>query len=217
MQYSVTPVTAFAQNCSIVWCPTTRQCAFIDPGGDVEQLLAKVQQQGLQPVSIFLTHGHLDHVGGAAALARHYRIPINGPHVADRYWLDALPWQAQTFGLPDCAPLQPDRWLEEGDTLTVGGESLTVLHTPGHTPGHVVFWHAASRTVFVGDVLFYGSVGRSDFPGGDAAQLLASIQQKLLPLGDDVTVVPGHGRSTTIGRERLHNPYVSVSPKSTGG
>ena len=207
MQYISIPVTAFAQNCSIIWCEATKACAFVDPGGDVPTLIAAVEQRGLKPIGVFLTHGHLDHVGGTLALAAHYQIPISGPHEADKYWLDALPVQAQRFGLTHCDAFVPDRWLVDGDTLQLGEEQLQVLHTPGHTPGHVVLVHEASQVAFVGDVLFDGSIGRTDFPGGNHAQLISSIKQKLWPLGDAVTVVPGHGPNTTIGKEKRYNPY----------
>ncbi|MBJ6608868.1 MAG: MBL fold metallo-hydrolase [Candidatus Thiothrix moscowensis] len=208
MQYLTIPVTAFAQNCSVVWCEATRECAFVDPGGDATELMAAVQQHQLKPVGVFLTHAHLDHVGGTLELAKYYRIPVSGPHEADKYWLDALPVQAQRFGLPHCAAFVPERWLQHGDTLTFGQQQLEVLHTPGHTPGHVVFFHRASKVLFAGDVLFQGSIGRTDFPGGNHQQLLDSIKQQLWTLGDDVTVVPGHGSNTDIGMERRHNPYI---------
>lgn len=208
MQYLTIPVTAFQQNCSIIWCETTRECAFVDPGGDADKLMAVVNKHGLKPIGVFLTHAHLDHVGGTLALAKHYRIPISGPHEADRYWLDALPVQAKQFGLPHCDAFVPDKWLHEGDTLTVGQQALEVLHTPGHTPGHVVVFHRDSGVAFVGDVLFNGSIGRTDFPGGNHQQLIQSIKLKLWSLGDDVIVIPGHGPNTTIGEERAHNPFI---------
>jgi glyoxylase-like metal-dependent hydrolase (beta-lactamase superfamily II) len=208
MQYISLPVTAFEQNCSIIWCETTKACAFVDPGGDADDLIAAVSERGLKPVGVFLTHGHLDHVGGTVALATHYRIPISGPHEADKYWLDALPAQAQRFGLPLSGVFVPDRWLQGGDTLQLGQQQLEVLHTPGHTPGHVVFFQRESAVLFAGDVLFKGSIGRTDFPGGNHQQLMHSIKTQLWTLGDDVTVVPGHGPNTTIGMERLHNPFI---------
>ncbi|MDQ5768294.1 MBL fold metallo-hydrolase [Thiothrix subterranea] len=208
MQYLTIPVTAFQQNCSIIWCETTLECAFVDPGGDTDKLIAVVKQHGLQPIGVFLTHAHLDHVGGTVALAKHYHMPIIGPHAADKYWLDALPVQAKQFGLPHCDAFVPDTWLQEGDSLTLGQQTLEIIHTPGHTPGHVVLFHREQGIAFVGDVLFNGSIGRSDFPGGNHQQLLQSIKAKLWSLGDDVIVIPGHGPNTTIGHERLHNPFI---------
>ena len=208
MQYLTIPVTAFQQNCSIIWCETTLECAFVDPGGDTDKLIAAVNQHGLKPIGVFLTHAHLDHVGGTVALAKHYHMPITGPHAADKYWLDALPVQAKQFGLPHCDAFVPDTWLHEGDSLTLGQQTLEIIHTPGHTPGHVVLFHREQGIAFVGDVLFNGSIGRSDFPGGNHQQLLQSIKAKLWSLGDDVIVIPGHGPNTTIGHERLHNPFI---------
>lgn len=208
MQYLTIPVTAFQQNCSIIWCETTLECAFVDPGGDTDKLIAAVNKHGLQPIGVFLTHAHLDHVGGTLALAQHYQIPISGPHAADKYWLDALPVQAKQFGLPHCDAFVPDVWLHEGDSLTLGQQTLEIIHTPGHTPGHVVLFHREQGIAFVGDVLFNGSIGRSDFPGGNHQQLIRSIKAKLWSLGDDVIVIPGHGPNTTIGHERLHNPFI---------
>lgn len=208
MQYLTIPVTAFQQNCSIIWCEITLECAFIDPGGDADKLIAAVNKHGLQPIGVFLTHAHLDHVGGTLALAQHYQIPISGPHEADKYWLDALPVQAKQFGLPHCETFVPDVWLQAGDNLTLGQQTLEIIHTPGHTPGHVVLFHREQGIAFVGDVLFNGSIGRSDFPGGNHQQLIQSIKTQLWSLGDDVIVIPGHGPNTTIGHERLHNPFI---------
>ncbi len=208
MNYHIIPVTAFSQNCSLIWCPETRLAALVDPGGDAERIREEVSALAVTVTQILLTHGHLDHVGAAAELAAHYGVPIIGPQKEDEFWLQGLPQQSRMFGLEECQPLMPDRWLEEGDTVTVGKVTLQVLHCPGHTPGHIVFFDAASRLLISGDVIFKGGVGRSDFPRGDHNQLIASIQNKLLPLGDEITFIPGHGPLSTLGEERLHNPFL---------
>lgn len=205
----VVPVTAFAQNSSILWCDVTREAAVVDPGGDVETLLAVIAELGVTVTRVLLTHGHLDHVGAAAALATALDVPILGPHRADAYWLDGLPQQAQMFGFPPAEALTPDRWLNDDDRIRIGERTLDVLHCPGHTPGHLVFVDRAASRAWVGDVLFAGSVGRTDFPGGNQAELLASIRDRLFPLGDDIRFVPGHGPESTFGNERRHNPFVA--------
>ncbi len=205
----IVPVTPFAQNCSVIWCAQTRAGAVIDPGGDLERVLEIAAQNGVTLTRILLTHGHLDHAGGTAALARRLRVPVEGPQPGDRFWIEGLADQGRMFGLPGAEPFEPDRWLEHGDTVTVGAEKLEVIHCPGHTPGHVVFFHRASRLAFVGDVLFAGSIGRTDFPGGDHALLLRMITQRLWPLGDDVSFVPGHGPTSTFGAERRTNAFVA--------
>jgi len=208
MKFVVIPVTPFQQNCTLLWCEQTRAAALIDPGGDAERLFAAVAERGLKLVSLLLTHGHIDHVSAAAELAAQLQIPIVGPHRADEYWLNELPQQSAMFGFPHTAAFKPDRWLVHGDQVTVGNQTLEVLHCPGHTPGHVVFFHAATQVAFVGDVLFQGSIGRTDFPGGDLDTLLSSIRERLWPLGDEVVFIPGHGPSSTFGAERRSNPYV---------
>lgn len=208
MPYQIIPVTPYAQNCSLVWCERTGAAALIDPGGDVDRLLAAVDQAGVRLEKLLLTHGHLDHVGGALELARGLGLPILGPHAADAFWLDALPRQAEMFGFPPAASFAPDRWLEHGDHVELGETRLDVLHCPGHTPGHIVFFDAAARLAFVGDVLFRDSIGRTDFPRGNHADLIAAIRDRLFPLGDDVAFVPGHGPISTFGRERRLNPFV---------
>lgn len=208
MNYHLIPVTAFAQNCSLIWAEGSLEAALIDPGGDASTIKAEVAARGVTVSQILLTHGHLDHVGAAAELATHYQVPVIGPQRQDAFWLQALPAQSQMFGLGDCQPLVPDRWLEEGDVLQVGNLRLEVLHTPGHTPGHVVFFIRDSRLLISGDVLFKGGVGRSDFPQGNHATLIASIKDKVLPLGDDVTFIPGHGPLSTLGYERQYNPFL---------
>ena len=208
LRYLSVPVTAFQQNCSIVWCEATKKAAVIDPGGDLPQLLAEAQRLGVTLEQIWLTHGHIDHAGGTGELARRLKLPVIGPHQGDRYWLDALAAQSRQFGFPPAEPFQPTRWLVDGDAVTVGDCTLQVRHCPGHTPGHVVFHSPEARRAFVGDVLFAGSIGRTDFPGGDHATLIASITQRLWPMGDDAVFVPGHGPESTFGRERRSNPYV---------
>jgi len=208
MKYRIIPVTAYQQNCSLIWCEHTNKAALIDPGGESEKLLALIEQEQLTLDKILLTHGHLDHVGAAKELSIKTGAPIIGPHEADMFWFEQLPVQAQMFSFPMLEAFLPDQWLQDGDIVQVGKISLDVLHCPGHTPGHVVFFDAASLTVFVGDVLFHGSVGRSDFPQGSHEALINSIKQKLLPLGDGVDFVPGHGPGSTLGHERLHNPFL---------
>ncbi|RWR02007.1 hypothetical protein ED28_10260 [[Pantoea] beijingensis] len=208
MDYQIIPVTAFAQNCSLIWCADTRQAAIVDPGGDAAKIIDAVNQQGVQITQILLTHGHLDHVGAAAELAAHYGVQVIGPHKLDTFWLDGLPAQSRMFGLAECRPLTPDRWLEEGDRVLVGNITLDVLHCPGHTPGHIVFYDKPGRLLISGDVIFNGGVGRSDFPQGNHQALIQSITNKLLPLGDDVTFIPGHGPMSTLGHERISNPFL---------
>lgn len=208
LKYRVTPVTNYQQNCSLVWCSTTNRAALIDPGGDIERLLHAAREEGVELEKILLTHGHLDHVGGAQLIAEQLNIPIIGPHQADAFWLERLPDQAKMFGFAHMEPFMPDRWLVEGEQVSVGNELFEVLHCPGHTPGHIVFYNAASQVAFVGDVLFQNSVGRSDFPMGNHADLISSIKEKLLPLGDEIRFIPGHGPSSTFGAERRNNPYL---------
>ena len=208
LHYLTVPVTAFQQNCSIVWCEATRVAAVIDPGGDLPRLLEEVQRLGVKLEQIWLTHAHIDHAGGAGELARRLGLPITGPHEGDRYWIDALPAQSRGFGFPPAEAFEPTRWLVDGDTVTLGECSVRVRHCPGHTPGHVVFHSPEIRRAFVGDVLFAGSIGRTDFPGGDHDTLIASITQRLWPMGDDTVFIPGHGPESSFGRERRTNPYV---------
>ncbi len=208
MKYRIFPVTHYQQNCSLIWCDTTKQAALIDPGGEAERLLREVDEAGLELQMVLLTHGHIDHVAAAAQIAEQRQVPIIGPHEADAFWLEILPQHAAQLGFPPTESFTPTRWLQDGEQITLGEVTLQVLHTPGHTPGHVVFYNEEGNTVFVGDVLFQGSVGRSDFPQGDHDTLIHSITQRLLPLGDEVTVVPGHGPNTTLGEERRHNPFL---------
>lgn len=209
LSYCTVPVTPFQQNCSIVWCDATRDAAIIDPGGDLPRLEAAVQALDVQLKQIWITHGHIDHAGGAAALARKHDLPIVGPQEADRFWIEGLAEQSVRFGFADAEPFEPTRWLHDGDTVELGHCTLAVRHCPGHTPGHVVFYSAAARRAFVGDVLFAGSIGRTDFPRGNHEQLLASIRDRLWPMGDDVVFIPGHGPESSFGQERQSNPFVS--------
>jgi glyoxylase-like metal-dependent hydrolase (beta-lactamase superfamily II) len=208
LRYQTIPVTPFQQNCSIVWCDQTMAGAVIDPGGEIERIRAAADRLGVRLEQILLTHAHIDHAGGAGALARALAVPIVGPHPGDQFWIDALAQQSQMFGLPGAEAFTPSRWLADGDTVQVGRVEFAVLHCPGHTPGHVVFHNADARRAFVGDVLFAGSIGRTDFPGGDYDTLIASIVERLWPLGDDTVFIPGHGPESTFGRERRSNPFV---------
>ena len=208
MKFRIVPVTPFQQNCSLLWCEETMQGAVVDPGGDLELILATARQLGVTIVKILLTHGHIDHAGGAAELAARLHLPIEGPQLEERFWIDQLPQQGQMFGLGQAAAFTPDRWLDDGDTVSFGKVTLSVLHCPGHTPGHVVFFHEPTKLAVVGDVLFQGSIGRTDFPRGNHAALIAAIRGKLWPLGDDVAFIPGHGPMSTFGDERRYNPFV---------
>lgn len=208
MKYQIIPVTPFMQNCTLLWCEHTNQAAVVDPGGDIELILDAVQQQGITLTKILLTHAHIDHVGATAQLAEQLNIPIEGPHKADEFWLSGLPDQSRMFGFPPVKSFTPTRWLADNDTVTIGNQTLTVLHCPGHTPGHVVFYHEPSGLAQVGDVLFKGSIGRTDFPQGDHHALLTSIHDKLMPLGDNVAFIPGHGPMSTLGEEKRSNPFL---------
>ncbi len=208
IQRRIVPVTPFQQNCSLVWSVAERRGVVIDPGGDLDHLRAALRQEAITVEKVLLTHAHLDHAGGARVLADELGVPIEGPHREDAFWLEAMPEQSRMFGFPETVAFTPDRWLEHGDKVTFGGESLAVLHCPGHTPGHVVFHHA-DGIAFVGDVLFAGSIGRSDFPRGDHGQLIDSIRSRLWPLGDETVFVPGHGPESTFGQERRLNPFVA--------
>ncbi len=208
MKYKIIPVTPFQQNCSLLWCEQTRQAAVVDPGGDIDRIIATAEQLGVTPCKVLITHGHIDHAGGTAELVERLKIPVEGPNEGDRQWIEQLAQQGRMFGLAAGGSFTPDRWLSDGDTVSFGNLTLDVLHCPGHTPGHVVFFHAPSRLAIVGDVLFQGSIGRTDLPGGDTRTLLDAIKSKLWPLGNDVTFIPGHGPLSTFGDERRYNPFV---------
>lgn len=209
LEYEIIPVTSFAQNCSLIWCNQTQEAAVIDPGGDLPLIIKAAEKRHLKITAIWLTHGHIDHAGGAGELAQRLAVPIIGPHRGDDYWIEGLPQQSQMFGFAPSEPFTPTRWLVDGDELVLGHERVLVRHAPGHTPGHVVFYSASAGHCFVGDVLFAGSIGRTDFPGGNHEQLLQSIEQKLLSLPDATTITPGHGPQSSIGHERRTNPWVA--------
>ncbi|WP_305907159.1 MBL fold metallo-hydrolase [Methylomarinum sp. Ch1-1] len=208
LRYSIIPVTPYQQNCSLLICEQTGKAAVVDPGGELELILQKAAKENVTLESILVTHGHLDHVGGVAELADKLTLPIYGPQAEDAFWIDSLPEQCRSFGFPHCDSFIPDRWLNDGDSVEVGNETLQVLHCPGHTPGHIVFFSPSARLAVVGDVLFNGSIGRTDFPKGDFQTLIASIQHKLWPLGEDVAFIPGHGPMSTFGEEMRTNPFV---------
>ncbi|MGB5830946.1 MAG: MBL fold metallo-hydrolase [Thiohalocapsa sp.] len=209
MRYQIIPVTPLQQNCTLFACPKTGDAAIIDPGGEPERIVDALEQMGAHAMMILLTHGHLDHVGAASDLAERLQLPIVGPHRDDAFWLSALPQQSAMFGFEPHQAFEPDRWLKHDDEVSVGEQRLEVLHCPGHTPGHLVFFHRPSELVQVGDVLFRGSIGRTDFPRGNHADLLRSIHERLLPLGDAVLFIPGHGPMGSLGEERRTNPFLS--------
>ena len=209
LQAFIIPVTPFQQNCSLVYDEERKVGAIVDPGGDVPRILAAIKQSGIAIEKILLTHGHIDHAGGAAALKDALEVPIEGPHIEDTFLLEALPESGAKYGMSDARAVMPDRWLKEGDEVTVGDLRFAIYEAPGHTPGSVVFFNSDNRFALVGDVLFQGSVGRTDFPRGDHETLLRSIREKLFPLGDDVVFLPGHGSPGQIGEERLNNPFLN--------
>lgn len=208
MKVAVVPVTPFQQNCSLLVDERSNKAALVDPGGDLERILEALERSGAELERILLTHGHLDHCGAAAELRRRSGVPLEGPQREDRFWIEQLPEQGGRFGFGALEAFEPDRWLEDGDTVRVGDATLEVRHCPGHTPGHVVFFAPEERLALVGDVLFAGSIGRTDFPRGDLETLIRSITTRLWPLGDDVAFIPGHGPMSTFGEERATNPFV---------
>ena len=208
LEYATIPVTPFQQNCSLVWCNQTLQAAVIDPGGDLDLILAQVAKRHLKLEQIWLTHAHIDHAGGTAELARRLNLPIIGPHPGDQFWIDGLADQGRMFQFPGAEVFTPTRWLHDGATVQLAQHTLNVRHCPGHTPGHVVFHSPEMNRAFVGDVLFAGSIGRTDFPQGNHDDLIASITERLWPMGDETVFIPGHGPESTFGQERRSNPYV---------
>ncbi len=211
---AVLPVTMLQQNCSVFWDDATSRATVIDPGGDAPQIVAFLEQQGLSVEQILLTHGHFDHAGGVEDLNRRLaerqggRVPVVGPHPADAFLLEALAEDGAAYGIPEAAPVTPDRWLDEGETIRIAGEDFAIYHCPGHSPGSLVFVNAEARFAIVGDVLFNGSIGRTDFAYGDHAALISAIRTKLFPLGDDISFICGHGPGSTFGAERASNPFV---------
>jgi hydroxyacylglutathione hydrolase len=209
LQFQIIPVTPFQQNCTLFWCDETKQAAVIDPGGDLDLILTAITEQDLTLEKVLLTHAHIDHAGATKLLAEHFNVPIEGPHKEDQFWIDLIPKQKEMFGFTKADTFTPDRWLEQGDKVTFGEIVLEVYFCPGHTPGHVVFFHRESRLAQVGDVIFKGSIGRTDFPRGDHSTLIKSIRENLFPLGNEVRFIPGHGPMSTFGEERQSNPFVS--------
>lgn len=209
IQCTIVPVTPYQQNCSVIKCEVSGKAAIVDPGGDVERILAAVEQMKATVEKVILTHAHLDHCAASDVLRQQLGVPIEGPHKEDEFWLEKLPEWCKMSGFPHADAFLPDRWLEQGDVVTVGEQELQVFHCPGHTPGHVVFLYQPQKVAWVGDVLFQGSIGRTDFPRGNHEELIASIRDKLFPLGDDITFIPGHGPTSTFGQERQTNPFVA--------
>ncbi len=209
MKAVVVPVTPFQQNCTVIWCEETMAGAVVDPGGDLDQIQKAIEEQGVKVEKILVTHGHMDHAGGVAELAKRLGVPIEGPHEDDQFLIDGLAESGAKYGLTEARPFTPTRWLHNGDTVTFGNESMTVRHCPGHTPGHIIFHDARAKVALVGDVLFQGSVGRTDLPQGDHETLIRSIREQLWPLGDATTFVSGHGPLSTFGPARQSNPFVA--------
>jgi len=209
LQAVMIPVTPFQQNCSLLWCTETMRGAVTDPGGDLELIEHAIAERAVTVEKILVTHGHLDHAGGTKDLAERLKVPVEGPHEADIFWIGQMEEQGRMFGLAGAREFEPDRWLKDGETVSFGNVTMDVIHCPGHTPGHVVFVHRAAGFAVVGDVLFQGSIGRTDFPMGNHDDLIASIRNKLFPLGDDIAFIPGHGPVSTFGQERRTNPFVS--------
>lgn len=208
MKYNIIPVTPYQQNCTLLICEQTRKAAVVDPGGDLDLILQQVEREKVALDSILVTHGHLDHIGGVAELAKQLSLPIYGPQIEDEFWIEAVSDQCRDVGFPPCNAFVPNRWLSDGDSVNIGNEALQVIHCPGHTPGHIVFFNASARLAIVGDVLFNGSIGRTDFPRGDFQTLIDSIKNKLWPLGENVVFIPGHGPISTFGEEMRSNPFV---------
>lgn len=209
MKCAIVPVTPYQQNCSILICESTKKAAVVDPGGDIERIKEALAETGCTLEKVFITHGHMDHCAAADVVRQEFGVPIEGPHEADKFWIDQLPMSCQMSGFPHADPFTPDRWLLDNDTICFGDVELAVKHCPGHTPGHVVFYNEDAKLAIVGDVLFKGSIGRTDFPMSNHDDLIDAINNKLWPLGDDITFVPGHGPVSTFGEEKRTNPFVA--------
>lgn len=209
LKAAILPVTPFQQNCSLIWCEETKLGAVVDPGGDLERIHAAIAEAGITLEKILITHAHIDHAGATAELAESENVPIEGPHRDDAFLIESLTEQGAKYGFKGARSFEPTRWLDEGDQVTVGKLTFAVRHCPGHTPGHVVFVNESARIAAVGDVLFQGSIGRSDLPRGNHEDLVRSIRERLFPMGDDITFIPGHGPVSTFGQERQSNPYVA--------
>ena len=208
LKYQIIPVTSYQQNCSLLWCDQTNEAVLVDPGGEADRLLEAVEEHNLKLKSIWLTHGHLDHMGATKEIVDKTGVEVIGPHIGDQFLIKVIAQQCEMFGFPLVEGFDPDTWLKEGDCLQLGQESFNVIHTPGHTPGHIVLVHEASKMLWVGDVIFNNSIGRTDFPGGSHADLINSIKTKLLTLDEDYSFVPGHGPNSTIGEEKHNNPFL---------
>jgi glyoxylase-like metal-dependent hydrolase (beta-lactamase superfamily II) len=211
LRFSIIPVTSYQQNCTLLICNKSNKAAIVDPGGEIDVILKTIDQENAVLEKILVTHAHLDHIGAVAELASMLSIPIEGPQQEDKFWIDLIPQQIETFGFPHSEAFTPNRWLNDGNTVSVGEQKLQVIHCPGHTPGHIVFVHKESKLAIVGDVLFNGSIGRTDFPRGNHATLIHSIKDKLWPLGKEIKFIPGHGPMSSFGEEMKTNPYVKVT------
>lgn len=208
LKAAIVPVTPFQQNCTLLFDETTKSGVVIDPGGDLDRIEDAIKQIGMKVEGILLTHGHIDHTAGADELRERLGVKITGPHLADKFLMDGLEAQARQYNFPGVRNVTPDRWLVEGDSVTVAGVPFQVLHCPGHSPGSVVFVNVDAGIAIVGDVLFQGSIGRTDFPYGDTQALISGVRTKLFPLGDDIVFICGHGPASTFGEERRTNPFV---------
>lgn len=208
-QAMIVQVTPFQQNCSLIWDGESKEAAVIDPGGDVPDILLAIKETELNVKQILLTHGHIDHAAGASELADALGVPIFGPHEADRFLLENLAEQGKAYGLTEARNCHPSRWLKHGESVNIGSVPFEIRHCPGHTPGHVIFYNALNKFAVVGDVIFQGSIGRTDFPYGDHEMLLKSIREQILTMDDEVGFLCGHGSPSTVGRERKHNPFIN--------